>query len=149
MLKLVMATRIPFSVLARHGFIAKSLLDSIVSLGILTVEDVERFQKTIPTVATEFIRDLNMFSLGQLEKEEIIDNYGHLRPGTYDILSIPYKARDDLIIKEKNVQKLDEEIPEFELSEKLVIIKKPPREDVISAYENCEFLVLPSRASTG
>tara|TARA_Y100001970_G_scaffold61075_1_gene77927 strand:- start:36871 stop:39279 length:2409 start_codon:yes stop_codon:yes gene_type:complete len=109
---------IPFSILARHGFIAKSLLDSIVSLGILTVEDVERFQKTIPTVATEFIRDLNKFSLGQLQKEEIIDNYGHLRPGTYDILSIPYKARDDLIIKEKNVQKLDEEIPEFELSEK-------------------------------
>ena len=53
-----------------------------------------------------------------MEKEKIIDNYGHLRPGTYDILSIPYKARDDLIIKEKNVQKLDEKILEFELSEK-------------------------------
>ena len=107
---------IPFSVLARHGFIAKSLLDSIVSLEILSIEDVERFQKTIPTVATEFIKDLNKFSLGQLEKEEIIDSYGHLRPGTYDILSIPYKARDDLIIKEKNVQKLDEKISKFKLS---------------------------------
>ena len=53
-----------------------------------------------------------------MEKEKIIENYGHLRPGTYDILSITYKARDDLIIKEKNVQKLDEKILEFELSEK-------------------------------
>ena len=40
---------------------------------------------------------------------------------------------------------MEQKISEFELSEKLVIIKKPPREDVISAYENCEFLVLPSK----
>ena len=40
---------------------------------------------------------------------------------------------------------MEQKISEFELSEKLLIIKKPPREDVISAYENCEFLVLPSK----
>ena len=40
---------------------------------------------------------------------------------------------------------MEQKISEFELSEKLVIIKKPPREDVIAAYENCEFLVLPSK----
>ena len=40
---------------------------------------------------------------------------------------------------------MEKKISEFELSEKLIIIKKPPREDVISAYENCEFLVLPSK----
>jgi len=40
---------------------------------------------------------------------------------------------------------MEQKISEFKLSEKLVIIKKPPREDVISAYENCEFLVLPSK----
>jgi len=40
---------------------------------------------------------------------------------------------------------MEQKISEFELSEKLLIIKKPSREDVISAYENCEFLVLPSK----
>ena len=40
---------------------------------------------------------------------------------------------------------MEQKISEFDLSEKLLIIKKPPREDVISAYENCEFLVLPSK----
>ena len=40
---------------------------------------------------------------------------------------------------------MEKKISEFELSEKLIIIKNPPREDVISAYENCEFLVLPSK----
>ena len=40
---------------------------------------------------------------------------------------------------------MEQKISEFALSEKLLIIKKPSREDVISAYENCEFLVLPSK----
>ena len=36
-------------------------------------------------------------------------------------------------------------INDFGLSEKIILIKKPPREDVISAYNHCKFLVLPSR----
>ena len=40
---------------------------------------------------------------------------------------------------------MEKKISEFELSKKIIIIKKPPREDVIAAYQNCEFLVLPSK----
>ncbi len=36
-------------------------------------------------------------------------------------------------------------IQELKLEKIIQIIKNPPREDVISAYKNCEFLVLPSR----
>ncbi len=36
-------------------------------------------------------------------------------------------------------------IQELNLNKIIKIIKNPPREDVISAYKNCEFLVLPSR----
>ena len=36
-------------------------------------------------------------------------------------------------------------IEHFGLTDKILVIKKPPREDVISAYASCEFLVLPSR----
>jgi glycosyltransferase involved in cell wall biosynthesis len=43
---------------------------------------------------------------------------------------------------EKEMEKL---IHEYKLDEIIQIIKNPPREDVISAYKNCEFLVLPSR----
>jgi len=42
-------------------------------------------------------------------------------------------------------EKMEELIEKFNLSEKLVIIKKPKREDVISAYNECKFLVLPSK----
>jgi len=36
-------------------------------------------------------------------------------------------------------------IKEYELEEKILVIKKPPRKDVIAAYSESEFLVLPSR----
>jgi glutamine kinase len=108
---------IPFSVLARHGFIAKALLDSMIKLKILSAEEVGVFQKTIPTVATDFIDDLDKFAEGVLTKEDIIKNYGHLRPGTYDILSIPYKYREDLLIKENHLNRERETPPSFELNE--------------------------------
>jgi glycosyltransferase involved in cell wall biosynthesis len=43
---------------------------------------------------------------------------------------------------EKDMEKL---IHTFNLSKKIIIIKNPPREDVISAYGESEFLVLPSQ----
>jgi len=36
-------------------------------------------------------------------------------------------------------------IEEFNLENKVMVIKKPKREDVIAAYKDCEFIVLPSR----
>ena len=43
---------------------------------------------------------------------------------------------------EKDMDKL---IHTLNLSEKIIVIKNPPREDVISAYGESEFLVLPSQ----
>jgi glycosyltransferase involved in cell wall biosynthesis len=41
--------------------------------------------------------------------------------------------------------KMEKLIKQYDLTKKIVIIKKPPREYVISAYHQCKFLVLPSR----
>ena len=42
-------------------------------------------------------------------------------------------------------QKMEELIKKFDLSENIRVIKNPPREDVISAYGESEFLILPSQ----
>ena len=42
-------------------------------------------------------------------------------------------------------QKMEELVERFDLSEKIMIIKNPPREDVISACGESEFLILPSQ----
>ncbi len=36
-------------------------------------------------------------------------------------------------------------IDELKISDNVIVIKKPPREDVLAAYSACQFLVLPSR----
>lgn len=41
--------------------------------------------------------------------------------------------------------KMEEMVEKFNISNKLIIIKKPKRDDVISAYNECKFLVLPSK----
>ena len=42
-------------------------------------------------------------------------------------------------------KEMEELIKKFNLSERILVIKNPPREDVISAYGDSEFLVLPSQ----
>lgn len=85
---------LPFSVLARHGFIASSLLKSLVRNGALTADDAAAFQRSIPTVASDFLRDASAFGRDELSRQEFMARYGHLRPGTYDILSLRYDQRD-------------------------------------------------------
>lgn len=88
---------IPFSILARHAFIATSLLKSLVSVGVIGSGDADEFKKSIKTVASEFVGDINDFSGGKIGLENFMNKYGHLRPGTYDILSKRYDQREDLL----------------------------------------------------
>lgn len=87
---------IPFAVIARHGFIAESLLRSAVRQGAISQERVEEFKRSIRTISGELTKDFSEVCRGRMAKEDFIAAYGHLRPGTYDILSQPYKNRPDI-----------------------------------------------------
>jgi phosphohistidine swiveling domain-containing protein len=87
---------IPFSVLARHGFIGVGLLRSLAAKGVLDQEGVEAFQRSVPTVAGELVEMMNALGRGETTPDQFKATYGHLRPGTYDILSIRYDQRSDL-----------------------------------------------------
>ena len=76
---------LPFSILARHAFIATDLLNSLLSMGILTKNDVENFRSTLNSITSEMLEDAN-----KLSKRLFLKKYGHLRPGTYDIKSTRY-----------------------------------------------------------
>ena len=86
---------IPFSILARHAFIAKSFLSSLVTRRILSEDDVRSFQISIQTVAGDFVHDLEKYNADEMEAGEFFEIYGHLRPGTYDILSRRYDQREE------------------------------------------------------
>lgn len=81
---------LPFAGLARAGFIAVQFLRSFVDLGILTPADLDRFMNSLSTITKELSSDLAALRRGELEEENFQRRYGHLRPGTYDILSRRY-----------------------------------------------------------
>ena len=84
----------PFSILARHGFIGISFLKSLVSSKILSNQDVSEFLMNIKTISSEFIIDIK--KLNKKNKDIFFEKYGHLRPGTYDILSKKYSDNFDI-----------------------------------------------------
>lgn len=81
---------LPFAGLARAGFIAMQLLDSLVHVGILTAADKASFMAGLDTVSNRMVQDLR-----GLTKHAFLERYGHLRPGTYDILSPRYDEAPD------------------------------------------------------
>jgi hypothetical protein len=76
---------LPFAGLARAGFIAVQMLNSLVAVGAIDAAQREHFLAGLDTVSTRLARDLR-----GLPRDEFLARYGHLRPGTYDILSPRY-----------------------------------------------------------
>jgi glutamine kinase len=81
---------LPFAGLARAGFVAVQLLKSMVKTEVLSENEYEKFMRTVKTVSSRMSQDLI-----QLSSEEFLVMYGHLRPGTYDILSLRYDEAPD------------------------------------------------------
>ncbi len=79
-----------FAGLARCGFIAVDILNSIVKKNIISEEDKYNFFSSINTITSEMNSDLS-----NLSRKQFISKYGHLRPNTYDITSLNYKEGYD------------------------------------------------------
>lgn len=103
---------LPFSGLARAAFIAVQLLKSLVKLTILSKEDYEVFMLSLNTVSSQMNSDFR-----KLSRKEFLKKYGHLRPGTYDILSPRYDEDPGRYFDwvKKKFEKT-ERIPSFKLS---------------------------------
>jgi phosphohistidine swiveling domain-containing protein len=87
---------LPFSILARHGFIAESLLRSAVKNNVLTEERLNLFRRSIMTVSGEMSADYSLVKRGNMSSSDYLEKYGHLRPSSYDILSPNYSNRSNL-----------------------------------------------------
>jgi hypothetical protein len=90
----------PFALLARHGFIARTLLLSMVARGVLSSDDLARFHAGVRTVASDLVDDMRRLQTGLLARDVFMQRYGHLRPGTYDILSPRYDQMQDFAVSE-------------------------------------------------
>jgi len=82
---------LPFAGLARAGFVAVQMLKSLVTVGVFSQADYDSFMAGVSTVSGQLARDRAI-----LDKSTFLARYGHLRPGTYDILSPRYDEAPEL-----------------------------------------------------
>jgi len=102
---------LPFAGLARAGFMAVQLLQSLVETGVLSTEEAAKFMASVDTVGSRIGRDF-----AQLPKTDFLALYGHLRPGTYDILSPRYDEAPDLYFDWSIARPPSSSPPRFALS---------------------------------
>jgi len=79
-----------FSILARHGFIAKSFLNSLIEKKVFKKKEVDLFEQNLNTITTQMLNDSIKVKFKIINKKQFMRKYGHLRPGTYDITSQKY-----------------------------------------------------------
>ena len=75
---------------ARMAFIARSFCSSLVASGWFVQEDIDNFMKGITTVSSDFEKDYQEYSAGEMTRDDFNSKYGHLRSGTYDIRTDSY-----------------------------------------------------------
>jgi hypothetical protein len=87
---------LPFAGLARAAFISIQLLKSLVSIGILNQREYENFLGSTSSVFRVMIEDQI-----RLSTKDFLSKYGHLRPGTYDILSPRYDEKPEIYFTDR------------------------------------------------
>ena len=102
---------LPFAGLARAGFIAVQMLQSLVEVGVLTAEERTAFMASVDAIGSRIGRDF-----AQLTRADFLARYGHLRPGTYDILSPRYDEAPDLYFDWSGPRPAAASAPRFALS---------------------------------
>jgi phosphoenolpyruvate synthase/pyruvate phosphate dikinase len=98
---------LPFAGVARAGFIAIQILNSFVEEKIISQDQYNKYLNTLNTVSKKLTRDNSLLS-----KKEFLKIYGHLRPGTYDILSPRYDEFYEIYFN-KNKKKFESNYGSF------------------------------------
>lgn len=92
---------IPFSILARFGFIGSSMVRSLVNIGIIDETQKNDFLNSIETVATEMLKEMNLVIGNNWTFNDFLSKYGHLRPNSYNIESFSYKEKPEYYLPSK------------------------------------------------
>tara|TARA_Y100000992_G_scaffold302691_1_gene278471 strand:- start:1732 stop:4047 length:2316 start_codon:yes stop_codon:yes gene_type:complete len=91
---------LPFAGLARNGFVATDILNSLIKENIVSQKKIDSFLMEINTITSEISKDwIN------LTKKKFLSKHGHLRPNTYEITSLNYHDGYNLYFSKKDKKK--------------------------------------------
>jgi len=86
---------LPFAIMARISFVANIIFRSLSDFGYIDPNFFYKIMNSIDTPATELQKDLYDYKNHNISKSILMKKYGHLRPGTYDVLGIRYDQQVD------------------------------------------------------
>ena len=109
---------LPFAGIARAAFIAVQLLQSIQEIGIITQNEYNDFLNSLTTVSSNLSNDRYRLQQKEITKEAFLEEYGHLRPGTYDILSARYDENFSEYFDNTDMSNPKENVVPFSFSKK-------------------------------
>lgn len=81
---------LPFAGVARAAFIAVQFLHSLADMEIISRDEYDAYMNSLETVNKRMGRDLEKYYEGKWSRDDFLAEYGHIRPGTYDIMSRRY-----------------------------------------------------------
>ena len=91
---------LPFAGLARNGFVATDILNSLIKENIISQKKINDFLMEINTITSEIFKDwIN------LTKKNFLSRHGHLRPNTYEITSLNYNDGYNLYFSKNEKKK--------------------------------------------
>jgi len=96
---------LPFSTMARISFISSVLLKSLENQKQISNNFLENFMKSISTPLSKIQNDTYLLSKNKISKNQFLNKYGHLRPGTYDITATRYDKEKDFFDNVKFLRK--------------------------------------------
>lgn len=107
---------LPFAGVARAAFVAVALLNSLVEINFFSKEEKNDFLNSLNTISKTLSEKIN--HLNENNKKDFLKEFGHLRAGTYNILSPRYDEDFELYFDTKKLA-LDskEHFKEFKLSQ--------------------------------
>jgi len=86
-----------------------------VARGALKPERIDDLKRSLDSVTARFTREFTETLAGRLDRRCFLERYGHLRPGTYDVLSLRYDQRQDLFDVEQ-IPAAAADAPPFQLT---------------------------------
>ena len=108
---------LPFAGIARAGFVAVAMLNSLVEIGFFSESEKNDFLNSLHTISKELSAEVAKMSENVESQKAFLEKFGHLRAGTYNILSPRYDEAFGEYFGE-NLNTKAPHISKFSLSEK-------------------------------
>ncbi len=107
---------LPFAGVARAAFVAVALLNSLVEINFFSKEEKNDFLNSLNTISKTLSEKIS--HLNENNKKDFLKEFGHLRAGTYNILSPRYDEDFELYFDTKKLALSSKEhFKEFKLSQ--------------------------------